>query len=76
MVVFSKIYQQNQIIKLQYEKQRLERSHTALVKKRNALLVSLSQAKDYAYLKQQAESHFGMKLLALDHLVTFTEVVS
>jgi hypothetical protein len=71
-VVFSKIYQQNRVIKLQYEKQRLERQNQVLSKKYNNMLVVFSQAKDFTALKKQAELEFGMAQLQLSHLVTFT----
>ena len=72
LLMFSKIYQQNRIIKLRYEKQRLERQHQALVKSRNVMLVALAQAKDYSFLKKQAEQEFGMTQLPLSRLITFT----
>lgn len=72
VIVFSKIYQQNLIIKLQYEKQRLDRQHQTLVKTRNAMLVTFAEAKDYSVLKKQAEQEFGMTQLPLSHLITFT----
>ena len=70
--VFGKIYQQNSLIKLHYEKQRLERHHQGLVKSRNAMLVCLAQVKDYAILKKKAEQSFGMSQLPLSRLITFT----
>jgi hypothetical protein len=72
LIVFSKIYQQNCVIKLQYAQQRLDRQYQALIKKRNLLLVTLSQAKDYSVLKKQAEQELGMTQLPLSHLITFT----
>lgn len=74
--IFGKIYQQNCVIKLQYEKQRLERQCQQLIKKRNAILVELAQAKNYAALKQKAEQQYGMEQLQLSRLVTFTGVLS
>lgn len=74
--VFGKIYQQNYVIGLQYEKQRLERQYQQLTKKRNAVLVELTQAKDYAALKLKAEQQYGMAQLQLSHLVTYTGALS
>ena len=74
--VFGSIYQQNYVIGLQYEKQRLERQHQQLIKKRNAVLVELAQAKDYAALKKKAEQQCGMTQLQLSRLITFTGTLS
>lgn len=76
IVIFTKIYQQNRIIKLQYEKQRLERQHEFLTKKYNNMLVQLSYAKDYSLLKKIAQSKFAMTQLQLSHLITFTGDIS
>ncbi len=72
--VFSKIYQQNRVIKFQYEKQRLEVLHSMLLKKKNELLVSVSQEKDYDFLRHKAETQKGMSPLLLSKLITFTGV--
>lgn len=72
IIIFSKIYQQNQVIKLQYEKQRLERQYQELLKTRNSTRVALSQAKNYSALKIQAEQEFHMVKLPLSNLITFT----
>lgn len=69
--VFGRIYQQNCIIKLQYEKQRLERHYQQIQRKRNAVLVSLSEAKNYTALKERADLR-GMRRLQLSKLITFT----
>ena len=74
--VFTNIYQQNNIIKLRYEKQRLEQRYQQLLKKKNALLVACAQAKNYDELRNKAMQDYGMTQLPLSRLITFTGVVT
>lgn len=70
--IFTNIYQQNNIIKLRYEKQRLEQRYQVLLKKKNALLVACAQAKNYDELRAKAIQQYGMTQLPLSRLITFT----
>ena len=72
--VFSKIYQQNKIVKLQYEKQRLESHYAMLLKKKDELLVSAAHAKNYDFLRNKAQICKGMSPLSLSKLITFTGI--
>lgn len=72
LVSFGKIYQQNCVIRLQYEKQRLERSYLSLMKKRNAALMLLAQTKNLSELRNEAETVRGMQALPISRLITFT----
>ena len=74
--IFSNIYQQNNVIKLRYEKQRLEQRYQQLLKKKNMLLVSCAQAKNYDALRTKAMQSYGMVQLPLSRLITFTGVVA
>lgn len=74
--VFTNIYQQNNIIKLRYEKQRLEQRYQQLLKKKNALLVACAQAKNYDVLRGKAIQQYGMAQLPLSRLITFTGVAA
>lgn len=72
--VFTNIYQQNNIVKLRYEKQRLEQRYHLLLKKKNALLVACAQAKNYDELRTKAMQQYGMSQLPLSRLITFTGI--
>jgi len=63
LFLFSKIYQQNQIVGLVYQKQRIERKLSTLEKKRNAFLVALARAKDLQVVENRAEEELAMSFL-------------
>ena len=73
--VFIKIYQYNLYIKTTYEHQRLGRCFASLEKERNELLVCLYEQQQPLKLMQEAEKQ-GMQPLALDAIITTTQVAS
>lgn len=70
--IFGTIYQQNNVVKLCYEKQRLEQHYQRLEHKKNRLLIMCAQAKNLDVLKALAVQQFGMTPLSLCKLITFT----
>ncbi len=70
--VFIKIYQHNLLIKLNYEKQRLEKKNLKLKRKKNMLLVELFKLKDFKRIKNIAEEKFDFHELKLSQIKTFT----
>ena len=61
--LFAKIYQQNQIVRLVYQKQRIERSISKFEKKKNAFLVALARAKDLQVVERRAQEELAMNFL-------------
>lgn len=72
VAVFLKIYQENRIVKLQYEKQRLEHDVQRFQKIKERLCIDLAVASDSAQLKFKAAEICQMKELPLARLITFT----
>ena len=72
VAVFAIIYQHNQLIKLNYEKQRLEQKKERLKKEHNELLATLSVLQDYESLTEKAYEQWGMKNVQLSHVITLT----
>lgn len=70
--VFTKIYQHNLIIKLNYEKQRLERKVVVLKQQKNKKLVKLYNLKDFNRIKKIAKNKMGLQELRLSQIVTLT----
>lgn len=73
VTIFVKIYQHNQIIKLNYERQRLENKMGKLNRDCNELKAVLSVIQEPGKVKQCAQEKMGMKWLALSQVVTVTE---
>lgn len=71
--VVAKVYQHNQIIKLNYEKQFLEERKQKLYKKKNELLVVLNQINDHQEIKRWAEQERGMCMTTLSRFKQLTE---
>jgi len=71
--MFIKIYQHNQIIKLNYEKQRLDNKLSKLNRDCNELLAVVSIQQEPRKVKKIAEEKMGMKWLSLSQVVTVTE---
>jgi len=71
--IFIKIYQHNQIIKLSYEKQRLENKMGKLKRESNELLAVLSMLQEPGKTKKFAQEKMGMQWLSLSQVVTVTE---
>lgn len=69
--VFGSIYEHNLMIKLTYERQRLELKKNKLIKEKNEVMKEFYQLSDPARIRAWAESQ-GMKDLALSHVVTLT----
>ena len=72
-LVFVKIYQHNQIIKLNYEKQRVENKRNKLKRERNELLVQLSALNDLGKVRKVAQEKMGMQWLTMSQIITVTE---
>jgi len=64
-LAFVKIYQHNLIIKLKYEKQRLEKKATQLRKDRNELVAVYAQLQDSQSVITKATNELGMKPLSI-----------
>ena len=71
--IFIKIYQHNQIIKLNYEKQRLENKLCKLNRDCNELLAVVSVQQEPGKIKKIAQEKMGMQWLSLSQVVTVTE---
>lgn len=70
--VFFKIYQHNLLIRLNYEKQRVENEKNELKKKKNELLVKYFEFKNQHRVKTVAQEKLGMQPLKLSQIITFT----
>jgi len=68
--LFTKIYQHNLLIKLNYEKQRAENKINFLKQKKNDLVVKALALKDYNKIKKFAEEKLGMQPLRLSQVIT------
>lgn len=70
--VFVKIYQHNLVIKLNYEKQRLEIKKTNLKHNKNYKLVKLYKLRDFKRIKNIAINKLRLKELKLSQVITLT----
>ena len=70
--VFGVIYQHNLIIKLNYDKQRLEIKKSKLIKEKNELMKELYQLKDPTKIKSWAVDNLGMRDVNMSHVITLT----
>jgi hypothetical protein len=73
---FVAVYQHNQIVKLLYQRRRIEMKKELLVKDMASIQVQLCQLCDYAATKSFACHQLGMAPLKFDQVVTFTAVRS
>ncbi len=71
-LIFIKIYQHNQIIKLNYEKQRLELKKNDLKKSCSNLGIELCGLKCTGQIKKIAQEKWGMERLKFAQVITFT----
>lgn len=71
-LVFTKIYQHNLVIKLNYKKQRLELNKNDLNKSCSNLKVELCRLKDAEQIKKIAQEKWGMEKLKFAQVTTFT----
>jgi hypothetical protein len=69
--VFTRIYQHNLVIKLNYEYQRLEKKRSQLEKQRNELLMELFEVQDPDKVLALAD-HCGMVPLKVSQVITLT----
>ena len=72
LFLFFKIYQHNSIVKLVYEKQRLERMKEGLRKDKNKLLVQLYTIKNQEKVREEAREKFSFCALKPDQIVTYS----
>ena len=70
--IFIKIYQHNKIIKLNYEKQRLEIKKNGIKKEYNVVTAKLCELKDILCVKKNAQEKWGMEKLKFSQVLTFT----
>jgi hypothetical protein len=70
--VFLKIYQHNSLIRLNYEKQRVENEKDELKKKKNELLVKYFEIKNQHKARAAVQEKLGMQPLKLSQIITFT----
>lgn len=73
MGAFVTVYQHNQIIKIMYEKRRLEVKKEQLAKQKIELQVRLCTLHDYTQTRSHASYQLGMKPLKLSQVVTVTQ---
>jgi len=72
VLIFVTIYQHNQIIKLNYEKQRLAKKRLILKKEKNELMSQLAQLTNYSRISAIAENKLNMTSLKLSQIITLT----
>lgn len=72
LFIFIKIYQHNQIIRLNYEKQRLEMKKNDFKKEYNNLTAELCNLKDVVNVKKNVQEKYGMEKLKFSQVLTFT----
>jgi cell division protein FtsL len=72
VMIFTKIYQHNKIIKLTYTKQRLERKYQELLQERSDLLIKHFTLKDYKKIKQFARENLKLDKMSLSNVITMT----
>ncbi|QQR49001.1 hypothetical protein IPF37_05610 [bacterium] len=70
--VFMRIYEHNQIVRLNYAIQRLEHQQQTLLKKKNALLMQRENLKSYHETCEWALHVQGMQPYALSKVITVT----
>jgi hypothetical protein len=70
--IFLKIYQHNLLIKLSYEKQRVESEKNELKKKKSELLVKYFELSNQLVVKNMAQEKLGLQPLKLSQIITFT----
>ena len=70
--VFIKIYQHNQLIGLNYERQRIENYISHLKKREADLQVQLFELKKQERVKKIAQEKLGMRPLKLSQVITIT----
>lgn len=66
--VFLKIYQHNLLIKLNFEKQRLERKKLKLKDRKSLLLVEVFKLKDFKRVQRIAQEELGLQELKLSQI--------
>ncbi len=70
--IFLKIYQHNLLIKLSYEKQRVENEKNELKKKKSELFVKYFELSNRQLVRSKAQEKLGLQPLKLSQIVTFT----
>lgn len=74
LFIFCKIYQHNRIVKLMYEKQRINKKCHNLKRKKNDLLVQLYTLKDQHTAKNNAQLKLGMQQLQFSQVVSLRDL--
>ena len=64
------------MVKLLYNKQRIERTKEKLVKKKNSLLVTLYRLQDQELVQKRAEEELGMQPLRPSQIVVLSSVAT
>lgn len=68
LIVVLQIHKQSSLIKLSYEKQRLEKEHRELLAQHDALTQKLSKLQDHESVKKYALSTLNMKHISLNQI--------
>ncbi|MFA5074483.1 MAG: hypothetical protein WC436_00040 [Candidatus Babeliales bacterium] len=74
--IFIKIYQHNQLINLNYKKQKNQKMINELKKEEDNLLIYFYKLKDQEKVKLYATEKFGMVPIKLSQIITNTTVVN
>jgi hypothetical protein len=74
--IFIKIYQHNLIIKLNYEKQRVENIKHELKREKNDFRVKFFTLRNQEEVARLAQEKLGMQPLKLSQIITFTQTIS
>ena len=72
VLIFTEIYQHNKIIKLNYEKQRLEMRKNDLKKDCGSLMVELCNLKSVEHVRKAVQEKYGMEKIKYSQVLTFT----
>ena len=72
-LIFLKIYQHNLLIRLNYEKQRIENKKNELKRKKNELLVEYFKLKNQHRVKKLAQENLGLKPIKLSQITRFNQ---
>ena len=68
LFIFFKIYQHNKLVKVTYQKQRIEQELEYFEKENNRLLVELYKLKDQNRVKEIAQEKLGMQEAKLEQI--------
>jgi hypothetical protein len=70
--LFVKIYQHNAVVKLMYQKQRIENQKAQLTQRKNDLMVKLYSLKNQHHVRALADKNLSLLPLKPDQIITIT----